>query len=81
MDKPDRQDPWTVEAIQKNLSPCSVRKRDDRDAIVIELLLGLTYRQAHIKQYHLEQALRLLCEDTWVDRAKKHFGWQDGAAS
>ena len=54
-------------------------KSDPLTKTIVELLLGLTcgedYKQ---KQWYLEKALRCLCEDQWVDEAKKNFQWEDG---
>jgi hypothetical protein len=54
--------------------------RDPRDQAVIELIIGLTTPTEGRKQHALEQALRALCEDGYVGRAKAHFRWQDGTA-
>lgn len=54
--------------------------KDTRDAVVKELLLGLTTDGAHHKQYHLERAFRALCTDEYVDTAKHEFQWEDGIA-
>jgi len=53
-------------------------KKYPRDAVVVELLLGLTTDGSHHKQYYLERALRALCEDEYVDEAKAKFNWPDG---
>jgi hypothetical protein len=42
---------------------------DPRGACVVELLLGLSTPGESVKQYHIERALRALCEDSWVDDA------------
>lgn len=51
------------------------------DSIVKELLEGLLTDGAHHKQYTLEVVLRMLCEDSWVDEAKKEFQWEDGISA
>jgi len=48
------------------------------DGIVKILLNGLMTDGAHHKQYVLESALRLICEDSWVDEAKEELEWEDG---
>jgi hypothetical protein len=48
------------------------------DRIVNELLNGLVTDGAHHKQHSLEFVLRMMCEDEWVDAAKKQLQWQDG---
>lgn len=48
------------------------------DNIVKEILEGLTTDGAHHKQYTLEMVLRMLCEDSWVDEAKKELQWEEG---
>ena len=52
--------------------------RKELKPIVIELLHGLISNGESQKQYHLEQALRKLCDDEWVDSAKKEFKWENG---
>lgn len=51
---------------------------DPRDEAVKLLIEGLITDGAHHKQYFLEMALRALCEDGYVDKAKTEFEWQDG---
>jgi hypothetical protein len=43
------------------------------DKIVCALLEGLISPN---KQHYLEQTLRMICEDEWVDAAKKEFKWE-----
>lgn len=54
---------------------------DTRDEVVKYLISGLTTDGAHHKQYYLEQAFRALCEDGYVDNAKREFHWEDGIPS
>ena len=35
---------------------------------------------AHHKQWCLERAFRGLCLDEYVDRAKRHFEWEEGVS-
>lgn len=42
------------------------------------LMLGLTTDGEQHKQWALEKAFRLLCEDEYVDRAKAKFQWAEG---
>jgi len=46
-----------------------------------ELLHALETDGAHHKQYYIEEALRHLCGDTWVDAEKLKRQWIDGAPS
>lgn len=55
-------------------------KHDTRDAAIELILHGLTTDGAHHKQWALERALRVLCEDSCVDKAKAEFGWEEGIA-
>ena len=48
------------------------------DNIVKEILKGLLTDGAHHKQHTLEMVLRMLCEDGWVDDAKKELQWEEG---
>ena len=43
-----------------------------------EILEGLLTDGVHHKQYTLEVVLRMLCEDSWVDEAKKELQWEEG---
>ena len=52
-----------------------------RDEVVKALLEGLTTDGAHHKQYWLEQAFRALCEDEYVDKAKREVEWETGIPS
>ena len=59
-----------------------VKKRNKLlDAVVAELIVGLTTDGAHHKQYSLEKSLRILVKDEWVEEAKKEFGWETGIPS
>ena len=51
------------------------------DNIVKEILEGLLTDGSHHKQYTLETVLRMLCEDSWVDEAKKELQWEEGIPS
>ena len=51
------------------------------DEVVTNLLHGLLTDGAHHKQYYLEQAFIALCEDEYVEMAKKQFQWEDGIPS
>lgn len=55
-----------------------VKYTDSRDYIVEALLMGLTTDGAHHKQYQLEQALRRLCSDEWVNKMKQELQWEEG---
>lgn len=48
------------------------------DNIVKEILEGLLTDGSHHKQYTLEMVLRMLCDDSWVDEAKKELQWEEG---
>jgi len=48
--------------------------------ITSHLIEGLTTDGAHHKQYHLEEALRLLVEEEF-EETKKDWGWDDGEAA
>lgn len=48
------------------------------DNIVNEILEGLLTDGSHHKQYTLEMVLRMLCDDSWVDEAKKELQWEEG---
>ena len=51
------------------------------DEVITNLLHGLLTDGAHHKQYYLEQAFIALCEDEYVEKAKKEFQWEDGIPS
>jgi hypothetical protein len=55
--------------------------KDSQYQSIIQLLQGLTTDGAHHKQYYLEQALRALCKDEYVDETKRALQWQDGIPS
>lgn len=55
-----------------------IAPKDTLKECVIQLLLGLTTEGAERKQYYLEQAFRVLCDDRYVDRAKAEFEWKEG---
>lgn len=55
--------------------------KDPRDEAVKALIMGLTTDGGHHKQYYLEAAFRAICEDEYVDKAKKEFQWEDGIPS
>lgn len=48
------------------------------DNIVKEIMEGLLTDGSHHKQYTLEMVLRMLCDDSWVDEAKKELQWEEG---
>ena len=48
------------------------------DNIVKEIMEGLLTDGSHHKQYTLEMVLRMLCDDNWVDEAKKELQWEEG---
>jgi len=54
--------------------------RDTRDEIVKTLIMGLVTDGVHHKQWALEAALRTLCEERYVDDAKREFEWEPGIA-
>lgn len=51
------------------------------DRIVVELMTGLMTDGAHYKQHYLESALRMLCDDKYVDSAKEELKWDSGIPS
>jgi len=57
------------------------KKHDSRDEVVKLIIKGLITDGAHHKQYYLEEAFRALCEDEYVDEAKRKFEWQNGIPS
>ena len=54
------------------------KQKEYLDQIVKEILYGLTTDGGHHKQHSLEKVFRLLCEDSYVDKAKAEFQWKDG---
>ena len=52
--------------------------KERMDQVVVLLLDGLTSPTADRKQWCLEQALRQICEDDYVDEAMDEFGWESG---
>lgn len=48
------------------------------DRCVETLLHALITDGAHHKQHDIERALRILCTDEWVDKAKQRFQWESG---
>ncbi len=56
-----------------------VNKSDiDVRRISSALIKTLITEKPEEKQFWAEVAMRLLCEDAWVDSAKAHFKWADG---
>ena len=51
------------------------------DAVVKELLDGLTTDGGHHKQYSLESALLALTGKKFVEDARKEFQWESGIPS
>lgn len=53
--------------------------RDPRTEAVKELITGLITEGEKHKQYYLEKAFRALCEDEYVEKAKREFQWKEGS--
>lgn len=51
------------------------------DDAIEQLLRALMTDGSHHKQYDIEQALRLICGNDWVDREKSKRQWIDGIPS
>ena len=54
---------------------------DKHDKAASILLEGLMTDGGHHKQYYMEQALRALLGDTFVDRSKARLQWEEGLRS
>jgi len=51
------------------------------DLVTTELLNGLITDGGHHKQWHLENALKILPGSEFYDEAKDEFRWEDGIPS
>lgn len=52
--------------------------KEQKNEVIKALLQGLNTDGGHHKQFYLEQALRLLCGDDYVEQLKAELEWEEG---